>query len=55
MNERDLIPDNDEVIQELTEILEEPIMDDAEYLLKQVYETLGLDVPSFLEPVDVLD
>jgi len=49
MNEKDLLPDNEELIRELTEILEEPIMDDAYYLLARVYETLGLDVPSFLD------
>lgn len=36
-------------IEELHNVLEFPDIDDAEYILKQVYETLELDIPSFLD------
>jgi hypothetical protein len=38
------------VLEELKVLLEEPDVDDAEYVLKEVYRIMGIDTPTFLDP-----
>jgi len=44
-----LFAHDNEPLEELTAQLQEPDVDDAEVILRGVYEALGLSVPSFLD------